>query len=103
MWKSAAAAILFVLVLVSCATPMAGKTSSPGDGATLKEFEAIATQAFTEATRGGVPKYRVARREERTNQWSFLIVGTEEYERPGYHWIVLVDKVSKKAQVLPGQ
>ena len=62
-----------------------------------------AETAFLEATDHAIKKYNIHSLKHTAALWRFSVVGADEFERPGYDWLVYVDKVSGKTEVLTGE
>lgn len=62
-----------------------------------------AEQAFLQITNHEVTKYSIRPLQHTDARWRFLVEGTKEFARPGYHWIVEVDKASGATSVQSGE
>jgi len=69
----------------------------------VTKAKAIAEHAFVEATRGKVTRYSVGNGTPTNFGWEFLVRGEGEFERPGNHWIVRVDRRTGSTVVQVGE
>lgn len=100
------AALVLVATLVSAPSCALQPPVSPaGDKMVISESraKAIATEEFERFTRGRVTKVSVSKLTETAESWMFRFAGREDYERPGFHWHVKVNKSTGTAEVIPGE
>jgi hypothetical protein len=64
---------------------------------------AIAEAAFLESTGHEVTSYSIHARKHTAKYWWFQIEGKDQFDKPGYHWTVSVDRATGKTKVLSGQ
>lgn len=70
---------------------------------TEKQAVVAAEAAFIKETEGSVKQYSVTLSSETPAEWLYLIEGQSAFARPGYHWIVRVDKQTLNAEVSSGE
>jgi hypothetical protein len=63
----------------------------------------IAEKAFLDKTKHEITHYSIQPLRHTDAEWRFLFQGTEEFARPGYHWLVTVDKTTGKTSVQSGE
>jgi hypothetical protein len=95
------ACLAWIVLLAACDHSGAQHTSS----VPLSEAaaEKLATSAFLANTHQQIPDYSIRVTKETPGQWQFLIEGKGNFARPGYQWLVMVDKTTGKATVEAGE
>jgi hypothetical protein len=96
--------MLTILGLI-CSCAAIAEPDKQNHSATLSVDRAaeIASKAFKKTTRVDIKKVSVTIGEEAEEYWVFLFMGKEDYARPGFHWLVKVNKATGKADVIPGE
>jgi len=69
----------------------------------VDEARGIAVAAFKKSTSNEITHYSVELVHEDSEVWKFLIEGTGEYARPGFHWAVTVYRGGGSTKVLRGE
>jgi hypothetical protein len=64
---------------------------------------AIAEAAFLKDTKHEITDYSVHAGKHTRTEWYFFIDGEGEFLRPGYHWIVIVDRETGNTKILYGE
>jgi hypothetical protein len=97
-------AVLLALCGLSACVQADSEGSAASSGVVGKESaRALAEQAFLEATAHRVPRYAMELSGGDERDWLFMARGTGEYARPGFHWLVRVNKQTGVTQVIPGE
>jgi hypothetical protein len=94
--------LILILCLVSLACS-AQTDVSKAPRVSAQTIQKQAEQAFKAHTENRVGKYSLSTPKDEGQHWSVLVKGTDEFARPGYHWIVKIDKSSGRTQVIPGE
>ena len=68
-----------------------------------KKAEKIAEDYFLKMTDRKVKKYSIKSAQQEKTNWVYFIKGEEGFARPGYHWIVKVNKFNGKPEILEGE
>jgi hypothetical protein len=86
----------------SCVTP---NSHAQANTAAVSEQKAqkLAERAFLEETKHQILTYSVERLQETPSLWRFLVQGTGNFARPGYHWFVEITKETGAARVVSGE
>jgi hypothetical protein len=65
--------------------------------------EKMAEKAFLDETKHGIAKYSIQPLKHTSERWRFVVKGSGEFARPGYHWLVEIDKITGKSTVTSGE
>ncbi len=105
--------ILVTLLSLFASLTLAEEAAKPSDQLprpdtaeiSKKDAKVLAEKAFREATHNSIPKYKVISHDDSgdSTEWKFLFYGIEEYERPGFHTLVIVNKRTRQVEVLAGE
>jgi hypothetical protein len=98
----ATCAVFSILLAVRAASDPT-PTPTPIKPVDRKAAELIAVQSFKRETKGQIEKYRVKALPRSGSEWQFEIEGLAEFARPGYHWLVRVDRKTGHATVVGGE
>jgi hypothetical protein len=100
-----AIAIASICVLaMGCTPPESTAKGQPSpSSAAANAAQAQAETAFRNATDGRIRTYTISLAEESPAAWRFFIEGTGDFDRPGYHWVVTIDKTTREASVHSGE
>jgi len=106
MWTPLAMSIILFLLLVP--EQDAPAPDSPPSKvvriSTEKQARKLAETAFLISTKKQISEYEITCFEkENKNQWKFAVLGSGKFLRPGYNWIVTVEKASGKTKVIGGE
>ncbi len=97
--------LLIVKLLLSVHAAFAGGEPQTVGQISKKEAQVLAEKAFLDATKNSIPKYKIISRDDPADPatWKFLFWGIEEYERPGFHVLVIVNKRTRHVEVMRGE
>ncbi len=101
--------LLIIITLCVCGTFIALSNDKPEKkvmSQTIyneKEARKIAEDYFLIKTDRKIDKYSVTPEKQENDYWIFFFQGKEEFARPGYHWIVKVNKFTGKPEILEGE
>jgi hypothetical protein len=68
-----------------------------------KAAHQIAEKAFLDATMSQVTTYSIQPLGHTLAKWRFVIQGTGDFSRPGYHWLVEIDKATGHSTIKSGE
>jgi hypothetical protein len=92
-----------LLLTASCWSVFSLRAQSVDSAAQESVASKIAEKAFLDQTKHEITHYSIRPLRHTGAEWHFLVQGTEEFARPGYHWFVTVDKTTGKASVVSGE
>ena len=93
----------FLIPFLLSAACSAQTDASKSAGMNVQAVQKQAEHAFKVHTNNQVGKYTLSTPKDEGRYWSVFVKGTDEFARPGYHWIVKIDKATGHAQVTPGE
>lgn len=96
------AVVVAVLVLVCSSCSNGEPDVEGGTPVTSEQAQVLAEKAFVRATEGTVTKYTVTSFGDTSTHWGFVVEGTDEFARPGYAWIVNIDRTNGAAEITSG-
>ena len=70
---------------------------------TAERAHALAEEAFLKYTERKITAYSIKDVSDGGTEWEFFVQGTKQFARPGYHWLVKVDRESGAASVEAGE
>lgn len=85
---------------LACSAQTDASKAAPVSSQTIQKQ---AEQAFKTHTENRISKYSVSTPTDEGKYWSVFVRGTGEFARPGYHWLVKIDKNSGRTQVIQGE
>ena len=96
-----ASVIAIAVISTSCgfasnSGPLAQQTA---EGAAKK----VAEESFITDTGGKITDYSIHALQHTPAQWRFLVEGKGQFARPGYNWLVTVDRQTGKPKVQAGE
>jgi len=95
--------ICSVSALLSACSETAGRHKITDYVSDEKDARAIAEDYFLEKTHRKIETYSITSGKQEIDYWAFFFEGTGEFERPGYHWIVKVNKQTGKPEIIWGE
>jgi hypothetical protein len=92
-----------LLLTLSCWSVFGLRAQSVESASQESLASKIAEKAFLDRTKHKITYYSIKPLRHTEAEWHFLVQGTEEFARPGYHWFVTVDKTTGKTSVESGE
>src|SRR5260221_6421325 len=94
------AVLIAVSGILACShMPSDGREASTGV-VTEGKASQLAEKAFLDATSHQVSKYAIRPSPSNEREWLFRVQGMDEFARPGYHWLVQLDKNTRGTKIV---
>lgn len=90
-------------VLLSACSETAGRHKTTHYVYDEKDARVIAEDYFLKMTDRRIETYSIASGKKEIDYWVFFFEGTGEFDKPGYHWIVKVNKQTGKPEIFWGE
>jgi hypothetical protein len=98
------AVLIAIPGILACSPVASNDQDASTSSITMEKARQLAESAFLDYTSHEVTKYSI-RPSVSTNEreWIFFVQGKDEFARPGFHWLVYVNKQSGATSIDPGQ